>query len=90
MIMINADFGNPPRDNFFSFFFFFIIFCNDGLKVGSCPDDDSSVQIFLFVLFRVIIIISESVAAEKAARFCRELASFHVFISLALEFPFSK
>ena len=25
------------------------------LKVGSCPNDDNSVQFFLFVLFHVVI-----------------------------------
>ena len=37
------------------------------LKVGSCPYDDNPVQIFICPF---PCSISESVAAEKAARFC--------------------
>ena len=42
------------------------------LKVGSCPNDDGSGQIFIcpFPCSISIIIFIESVAAEKTARFC--------------------
>ena len=42
------------------------------LKVGSCPNDDGSGQIFIcpFPCGISIIIFIESVAAEKTARFC--------------------
>ena len=45
------------------------------LKVGSCPDDDNSVQcyLFFFCLFlcsNLMISFSEPIAAEKTAIFC--------------------
>ena len=44
------------------------------LKVGSCPNDENSVQI-LFCAFMCsfrIFLSSESIAVEKTARFCSE------------------
>ena len=46
---------------------------------------------FCFVLFCVVfeeILCSESVAAEKIARFCLEFMFFYLFISFVLEFQF--
>ena len=60
------------------------------LKVGSCPNDGilSKFLICPFLCFIAIIIFSESVAAEKTARFCSEFTLFHLFISFVLEFRF--
>ena len=53
------------------------------LKVGSCPNNDISVHIlFCTSLCRILIILcSESVAAQKTARFCLEFTIFHLFVS---------
>ena len=42
------------------------------LKVGSCSNNDNSVQIFFcpFLCSILIILFFESVAAEKTAKFC--------------------
>ena len=51
-----------------------ILMCNGigNLKVGSCPNDDNSVQIFFcpFLCSIQIILYFEFVAAKKTARFC--------------------
>ena len=41
------------------------------LKVGSCPNDDNFVHFFIypFLCSILIILLSESVAAKKTARF---------------------
>ena len=48
------------------------------LKVGSCPNDDNTVQILFcpFLCSILGILCSESVATEKNARFCLEFAFF--------------
>ena len=45
---------------------------NATLKVGSCPNDDTFVQIFFypFLCSIQIFLFSESVPAKKTARFC--------------------
>ena len=44
--------------------------CEIGLKVGSCTYGGNPVQNNLFLHYIKIIFLSESVAAEKTARFC--------------------
>ena len=60
------------------------------LKVGSCPNDDNSVQFFYcpFPCSIQIILISESVAAEKTQDFAENLRFYCLFISFALGFQF--
>ena len=60
------------------------------LKVGSCPKDDISVEIFnvSFLCSICINIFSEPVAAKKNARFCSKFACFRLFISFVFEFRF--
>ena len=54
------------------------------LKVGSCPNDENSVQIsfYAFMCSIRIFMRSESVAVEKTARFCLEFCvlSFVYFL----------
>ena len=49
-----------------------LISCIISLKVGSCPNDDKFVQIFFypFLCCIYIFLFSESVPANKTARFC--------------------
>ena len=63
---------------------------NDALKVGSCPDDDSSAQFFFcpFLCSIWIILFSESIAAEKTAILGWEFMFLRLFISFVLEFRF--
>ena len=60
------------------------------LKVGSCPNDDNSVQILFcpFLCSIWIVLCSESVAAEKSCKTLLKFMFFHLFISFVLEFRF--
>ena len=60
------------------------------LKVGSCPNDDNSVQI-LFCLFLCsisIILCFESVAVQKTQDFAENSCFFRFLIFFVLEFQF--
>ena len=63
------------------------------LKVGPCPDNEILSK-FCFVLFLYstgIILCSESVAAQKTARFCLDFAFFFSFACfLCVEIPIPK
>ena len=60
------------------------------LKVGSCPNNDNSVQIFFcpFLGSIQIILFFESVAAEKTARICREFTFIVCLFLLCLNSDF--
>ena len=70
-----------------------IVSLTSSLKVGSCPNNDKSVQVFCpFLYSSQIILFSESIPPEKTSRFCWELALFRFFFFFffffVLEFQF--